>query len=193
LTGRFALAAARDGTNPGSLPWLELKPSVPKLAARSRRLVIGLAEYVDLPEWRVLRLRAKVDTGARTSALHVENLRELPGGRVRFDVRLHRDRPERRITIEAPISRRGRVRSSSGWSEVRVFVATTLRIGNVALRAEFGLVDRARMIYRLLLGRTALGARFLVDPSQRYLLMEPSGARAAMPGSGLQRAGRGAP
>jgi hypothetical protein len=155
-------------------------------------LVIGLAEYVDLPEWRVLRLRAKVDTGARTSALHVENLRELPGGRVRFDVRLHRDRPERRTTIEAPISRRGRVRSSSGWSEVRVFVATTLRIGNVALRAEFGLVDRTRMIYRLLLGRTALGARFLVDPSQRYLLVQPPAARAVMPAAGLQRAGRGA-
>jgi hypothetical protein len=143
--------------------------------------VIGLAEYVDLPEWRILRLRAKVDTGARSSALHVENLRELSRDRVRFDVRLHRDRPERRVTIEAPIARRARVRSSTGTSQVRIFVATTLHIGSVSLRAEFGLVDRQRMIYRMLLGRTALGSRFLVDPSRRYLLSEARDAASSTP------------
>jgi hypothetical protein len=145
---------------------------------RSERSVIGLAEYVDLPEWRVLRLRAKVDTGARSSALHVENLREVSRDRVRFDVRLHRDRPEHRITVEAPIVRRARVRSSTGASQVRIFVATTLRIGSLKVTAEFGLVDRQRMIYRLLLGRTALGNRFLVDPSRRYLLSEAPRERA---------------
>jgi hypothetical protein len=132
--------------------------------------VLGVAEYVDLPEWRVLRLRAKVDTGARSSALHVDNLREVSRGRVRFDVRLQRNRPERRVTIEAPIVRRARVRSSSGVSEVRIFVATLVRVGSVLLEAEFGLVDRQRMIYRMLLGRAALGVRFLIDPSRRYLL-----------------------
>jgi hypothetical protein len=160
------------------------------LAARPERLVIGLAEYVDLPEWRVLRLRAKVDTGARSSALHVENLRELPNGRVRFDVRLHRYRPERKVTIEAAISRRARVRSSSGASEVRIFVTTRVRVGHVVLDAELGLVDRTRMIYRMLLGRTALGARFLVDPSRRYLLLEPSPVQALSRSSGLQRPAR---
>jgi hypothetical protein len=132
--------------------------------------VVGLAEYIDLPEWRVLRLRAKVDTGARSSALHVDNVRELPNGRVRFDVRLQRNRPERRVTIEAPVVRRARVRSSTGSSQLRIFVATLVRVGSVVLEAEFGLVDRQRMVYRMLLGRTALGSRFLVDPSRRYLL-----------------------
>jgi hypothetical protein len=143
--------------------------------------VIGLAEYVDLPEWRVLRLRAKVDTGARSSALHVENLHELSRDRVRFDVRLHRNRPERRITIEARVVRRARVRSSTGWSEMRTFVATTLRIGTVLVEAEFGLVDRQRMVYRMLIGRTALGTRFLVDPSRRYLLDQVDGSRSRTP------------
>jgi hypothetical protein len=145
------------------------------LAARPQRLLIGLAEYVDLPDWRILRLRAKVDTGARSSALHVDNLRELPRDRVRFDVRLHRRYPERTVTVEAKVTRRARVRSTSGVSELRIFVETRIRIGSVTFTAELGLVDRQRMIYRMLLGRTALGARFYVDPSRRYLL---SGAAA---------------
>lgn len=123
-----------------------------------------------MPDWRVLRLRAKVDTGARSSALHVENLRELGGGRVRFDVRLHRRKLDRRVTVEAAVKRRARVRSSTGISEMRVFVETTLRIGPVVERVELGLVDRGKMIYRMLIGRTTLGRRFLVDPSRRYLI-----------------------
>jgi hypothetical protein len=72
--------------------------------------LIGLAEYVDIPAWRILRLRAKVDTGARSSALHVENLREVGRNVVRFDVRLHRSRKAQRVTVEALITRRARVR-----------------------------------------------------------------------------------
>lgn len=134
--------------------------------------MIGLAELVDLPEWRIVRLRAKVDTGARSSALHVENIAEIAPDRVRFEVILHRDRPERRVTVEAPVVRRTRVRSSTGRAEPRVFVRTTLRIGRIVLPVELGLVDRAGMLYRMLIGRTALGTRFLVDPSRRYLLGE---------------------
>ncbi|HMR11867.1 MAG TPA: RimK/LysX family protein, partial [Polyangiaceae bacterium] len=70
-------------------------------------LVIGWAEYVDIPEWNVMRLRAKMDTGARSSALHVENIQEVGDNRVRFDVRLHRRKLDRRVTVEAPVSRRG--------------------------------------------------------------------------------------
>jgi len=136
---------------------------------------------VDLPEWRILRLRAKVDTGAKSSALHVDNLRELPHDRVRFDVRLHRRYPERTVTVEAKVTRRTRVRSSSGASELRIFVETQVRVGTVAFTAELGLVDRQRMIYRMLLGRTALGARFYVDPSRRYLLGSARGLPAVSP------------
>ena len=145
------------------------------MVARPRRLLIGLAEYVDLPDWRVLRLRAKVDTGARSSALHVDNLRELPRDRVRFDVRLHRRHPERTVTVEAKVTRRTRVRSTSGVSELRIFVETRIRVGSTTFTAELGLVDRQRMIYRMLLGRTALGARFYVDASRRYLLGRVAG------------------
>ena len=118
----------------------------------------------------MLGLRARVDTGARSSALHVENLRELGDGRVRFDVRLHRLKSERRVTVEAPIVRRARVRASTGVASKRIFVAATVQIGPVARKIELGLVDREHMLYRMLLGRMALGRDFLVDPSRRFLL-----------------------
>lgn len=142
------------------------------------RLVIGLAEYVDIPDWRIAGLRAKIDTGARSSALHVENLRELGDGRVSFDVRLHRSRSERRVTVEAPITRRGLVRSSTGVTSTRIFVTVPIQIGPISRAVDMGLVDRAQMIYRMLLGRTALGPDFLVDPCGRYLVTRPPGAVA---------------
>ena len=136
-------------------------------------LIIGVTEYVDLPEWRILRLRAKIDTGARSSALHVENIRELSSGRVRFDVRLSRNQTERRVTVEASVARRGRVRTSNGAVETRIFVAVLLRIGPVEREIELSLVDRGRMIFRMLIGRRALANGFLVDPSRRYVLRKP--------------------
>lgn len=135
--------------------------------------VIGWAEYVDIPEWNITRMRAKMDTGARTSALHVENIREVGHGRVRFDVRLHRRHLDRRVTVEAPIRRRGRVRPSSGVSQTRIFVVAHVRIGHIEQEIELSLVDRERMIFRMLIGRSALSHRFLVDVGKRYLLSKP--------------------
>jgi hypothetical protein len=137
-------------------------------------LVIGVTEYVDIPEWRILRLRAKIDTGARSSALHVENIRELGSGRVRFDVRLSRSESDRRVTVEARIARRGHVRPSSGELEARIFVAVRVRIGPIEREIELSLVDRGRMIFRMLIGRRALAHAFLVDPSRRYVLRKPA-------------------
>lgn len=140
-------------------------------------LVIGVTEYVDIPAWRILRLRAKIDTGARSSALHVENIRELGSGRVRFDVRLSRSESDRRVTVESRIARRGHVRPSSGEQEERIFVAVKVRIGPVEREIELSLVDRGRMIFRMLIGRRALAHAFLVDPGRRYLLHQPSAQR----------------
>jgi hypothetical protein len=141
-------------------------------------LVIGAAEFVDIPAWGVRGLAAKVDTGARTSALHVENVRVLPRGRVRFDVRLHRRLPEKRVTVEAAVRRRGRVRSTNGDAEPRLFVAVGIHVGPVRKRVELGLVDRKNMIYRMLLGRSALSGTFLVDAGRRFVLTR---GRAPLP------------
>lgn len=133
------------------------------------RIVIGWTEYVDLPEWNVRRLRAKTDTGARSSALHVDNMVELPGGLIRFEVVLHREKRDRRVQVTAPICRRSRVRSSNGVTETRTFVRTRLRLGPIERDVDLSLVDRGRMIHRMLLGRTALSGSFLIDPSRRMV------------------------
>lgn len=136
-------------------------------------IVIGWTEYVDLPDWNVNRVRAKVDTGARSSALHVENIELLSGNRIRFDVVLHREKRDRRIHVKAPVARRSRVRSSNGQTETRYFVRTTLRLGPVEREVELSLVDRGRMIHRMLLGRTALSGPFLIDVDRRMVQSPP--------------------
>jgi hypothetical protein len=138
--------------------------------------VIGVAEYVDFPDWGVLRLRARVDTGARSSALHVENVRELSGGRVRFDVRLRKSDPAARVAVTTRITRRTPVRASTGQVEPRLFVRVWIELGGREQRIEVGLVDRSSMQYRMLLGRSALEHRYLVDVTKRYAL---GGARGA--------------
>lgn len=132
-------------------------------------VLIGWTEDVDLPEWNVRKLRAKIDTGARSSALHVENIVELPRGRIRFDVILHREKRDRRVHITERILRRSRVRSSNGHVETRYFVRTKLRLGPVEREVDLSLVDRGKMIHRMLLGRTALQGPFLIDVDRRLL------------------------
>jgi hypothetical protein len=139
---------------------------------------IGVAEYVDFPDWGVQALSARVDTGARTSALHVENVKLLAGSRVSFDVRLRRDDQEARVRVETKVSRRAPVRSSSGQTESRIFVKAHVRLGGREQQIEVGLVDRRHMLYRMLLGRSALAGHFLVDVTKRYAL--GTGSRATL-------------
>ncbi len=137
---------------------------LPRKPARS---VIGWSEPVDFVDWGILRLNAKVDTGARTSALHVENVEYLSESQVRFDVVLSRKNSHRRKSVTARVSRWGRVRSSSGDYSERCFVKTRVRIGPVEKRIEISLISRETMIYRMLIGREALDRDFLVDVSRR--------------------------
>lgn len=140
--------------------------------------LIGWNELVDLPDWGIEGLRAKIDTGARSSALHVDHLEELGGNRIAFDVVLHRHEKNRRIRVAATISRRGRVRASTGHYATRYFVKTLLRVGPVEREIEVSLVAREDMIFRMLIGRTALSGAFIVDPAHRRVLTpKPGGQR----------------
>ncbi len=124
-------------------------------------ITIGWREWVELPEWG-LRMRAKADTGAKSSAIDCAEIEELPDERVRFTVRLDR-KQNQRVTLEEPIIRKKRVRSSTGSGHNRIFVETTLRLGGVEKRVLINLVCRKNMIHRMLLGRETLGGSFLVD------------------------------
>jgi hypothetical protein len=125
--------------------------------------IIGWREWVELPDWG-LHIRAKADTGAKSSAIDCAEIVELPDERVRFTVRLCRKK-DRMITLEAPIKLRKRVRSSTGQGHDRIFVETTLRLGESEQTILVNLVCRKNMIHRMLLGRETLGGVFLVDAS----------------------------
>lgn len=135
------------------------------------REIIGWREYVSFPEWGVNKIEAKIDTGARTSAIHVKDVVRLKGNRVRFHLvtrRGRRDKPERSVEVKADLVRTTRVRSSIGQVQERYVVSTLVRIGGVRRRIELSLVCRNRMICRMLLGRLALNG-FLIDAASRYV------------------------
>ena len=133
------------------------------------RLIIGRREWVSAPEWGIDRLRAKIDTGARTSAIHVSSIEDLDNGRLRFEV-VRRERPRRRtVTVEADHVREARVRPSSGRTQRRPVVRTLIRIGDWERAIEMSLVCREGMLCRMLLGRRALTG-LLVDPSNKDIL-----------------------
>jgi hypothetical protein len=161
-------------------------------------LVIGWREPVALPDWGIGSIKTKIDTGARTSAIHVDNIEHLPGNRVSFDVitsvrtdargrRLIRRRP-----VETGIVRTSRVRNSAGHCEERLVVSTTLRFGPVEREIELSLVSRKRMLCRLLLGRMALKHRFLIDPTHARLLTAPAGHGHGAPTNGHHGRTKGA-
>ena len=133
---------------------------------------IGWREVVDLPEWGIFGLRAKADTGARSSAIDVDHLEELDSGLVRFRILADRSTSEHGSLerwIEAPLVRATHVRSSFGRRRRRLFVATTLRVAGIDLECELGLVDRSQMLCRMLIGRRTLRNLLLVDSSRTYV------------------------
>ena len=164
----------------------------PKSAAGSKH-VIGWSEYVDFPDWGIRGVKAKVDTGARTSALHVDGLTELPGKRVRFYVVLCRHNVERRVRAEARVVKRARVRSSTGHYMTRYFISTRVRLGPVVKEIELSLVSRDDMLFRMLLGRKALEHDFLVDVNRRNLLGDRPRKKKAAGKKPGKSAGRKAP
>lgn len=140
------------------------------VAAKKPRVTVGRSEYVDLPEWGIADLLAKVDTGARTSALHVEDLERLPGNRVAFHVIVSRAKSGHSVRVEADVVKWARVRSSSGHYSTRCFVRTRARLGAIEKEIELSLDSRDKMNYRMLLGRKALAKDFVVDVAKQHAL-----------------------
>lgn len=136
-------------------------------------IIIGWRERVSLPLLGICNLRAKVDSGARTSALHVCSCEEFVrdgAGWVRFGVPLGGRKRGRHPLCEAPLVERRSIRSSSGQSEQRYVIRTTIALGDLLLDREITLTDRSLMQFRMLLGRTTFRGVALVDARRSYLL-----------------------
>lgn len=135
------------------------------------RTVVGWREWVRLDSVGVPWVKAKVDTGARTSSLHAFDLRRYDvDGRpwVRFDVHPWQASADDPVTVELPVHDVRPVRSSSGHEETRYVVLVQLVLGRRSVEAEVTLTDRDEMGFRMLVGREALVQGFLVDPSASY-------------------------
>ena len=131
--------------------------------------VIGWKESVDLPEWGIRHITVKVDTGARRSAIDVNNIKELGNGKIQFDIAVDRKNRDLTKTIVTNILHNTHVRSSNGEQSERYFVETLVVIGEQTRKIELSLISRHQMTYRMLLGRKALEGMFVVDPSLAYV------------------------
>jgi hypothetical protein len=140
----------------------------------TRPLLIGWREYVAFPEWDIRRIKVKIDTGARTSALDVASydLLHVDGQGLVAELRLALDRkkPQQLKVIRTPVLRMVVVRSSTGIRQERPLIEAAVRLGPLVKRLRLTITNRARMRFRMILGRKALEQDFIVDVCKQYLL-----------------------
>ena len=140
---------------------------------KDKTIVLGWREWVRLPGLGLDAIKAKVDTGARTSALHAFEVREIDTGSVRqVEFKMHPNQRDRESVIicTADIIDERDVRDSGGHQEKRFVIETAMQLGPYEWPIEVTLTSRDDMLFRMLLGRTALKHRAIVDPSRSYLV-----------------------
>ena len=138
-----------------------------------KKLIIGWREWVSLPELGIPGLKVKIDTGARTSALHafaIETFESADGLWVKFGINPIRKRKDIEVFTQARVIDKRWVTDSGGHGEMRYAIETTVLLGSISFPADITLTDRDGMIFPMLLGRKAIQDRFLIDPAQKYVL-----------------------
>ncbi|MFT4540427.1 MAG: hypothetical protein ACI835_002878 [Planctomycetota bacterium] len=136
------------------------------------RIVIGWREWVALPDLGIKTIKAKVDTGARTSSLHafdIEKFRKGSTDMVSFKVHPEQRNSKREKSVVAAVHDWRSVRSSSGEAELRPVILTTIEIFGESWEVELTLTRRDAMGFRMLLGRQAVRGHIVVDPGRSYL------------------------
>ncbi|MGG6241206.1 ATP-dependent zinc protease family protein [Nodosilinea sp. AN01ver1] len=134
--------------------------------------IIGWREWVALPGLGVQAIKAKIDTGARSSALHafaVERFEQGGRAMVRFQAHPLQRNDDVTVTAEAVLLEEREVRNSGGQAELRPVIETQVQVGRAVWTIELTLTNRDEMGFRMLLGRQAVRRRYLVDPGRSYL------------------------
>lgn len=145
----------------------------------SQKHVVGALELCDLPKLAITDLHVRVDTGAATSSLHVDNIEEFEQEGdlwVSFDIHPDIHNVSKVIRRQAPVLGQKRVKSSTATRERRYVIQTPIKMDNQQWDIQLTLTDRSEMTYLMLLGREAMQGRFIVDPEFDYLLTRPETA-----------------
>src|SRR5690606_35433649 len=163
--GVFAISDNPSGIGPPGAASPSPQRRFDRLAAGKPR--IGWRDWVHLPELGGVTIKAKGDTGARTSALHAWNIEIVTRDGIRFarfDLHPLQRSDRQSVSCEAPLLDRRSIRNSGGEAQLRYVVLTPIRIGHLVWPVELSLTSRDEMGFRMLLGRTAVRGKFLVDP-----------------------------
>ena len=142
-------------------------------STKKNKQVVGWREWVSLPDLNLHHIKAKIDTGARTSALHafsVKGYSKKGVQRVKFLIHPYQNRKDIVKECDAPIIDKRMVSDSGGHKEQRYVILTTLVLGNEAWEIEMTLTNRDTMKFRMLLGRTAMKGKIVVDPGRSFLI-----------------------
>lgn len=143
-----------------------------KIKKTRKRKLIGWREWVSMPDLMIPIIKAKVDTGARTSALHAFALhpfKEDGKEKIRFDIHPEQNNDKEIITCVAEIIDKRMVTDSGGHCEERYVIKTDMLLDNQRYPIEITLTERDTMLFRMLLGRSAVRKHFLVNPGRSFL------------------------
>lgn len=136
------------------------------------KTLVGWREWVSLPDLGIAHIKAKVDTGARTSALHAFDVAaQQHDGKDFVHFKIHPLQRNNDMVVEcrAEIIEQREVTDSGGHKELRFVINTSIVLGSRTFISEMTLTNRDTMIFRMLLGRTTLKPDFIVDPARSYL------------------------
>ena len=139
----------------------------------TNKIIVGSLEICNLPDLGISDLQVRVDTGAKTSSLHVDNVEKLKiNGKpwVRFDIHPDTYNVASIIKCETAIHDVRMIKSSNGVAEERYVIKTKIRLGEESWPIEITLTDRSDMSNLMLLGREGMKNRILVDPSKTFVL-----------------------
>lgn len=140
---------------------------------QNNEIIVGSIEECDLPELNISSLNVRVDTGAKTSSLHVDNIETETRGDelwVNFDIHPDIHNVTHAVRRSAKVKQKRAIKSSNASKEKRYVIETTICMGTQSWLIEVTLTDRSSMTYLMLLGREAMIDRFLVNPSKEYML-----------------------
>lgn len=144
---------------------------------KPEKIILGALECCDLPEIGLVNVQMRVDTGAATSSLHVDNIEEFrrDGKRwARFDIHPDVHDVDKIVTSESPVKAKKVVKSSSADREKRLVIRTVITLAGKKWKINLTLTDRSTMSNLMLLGREAMKGKFLVDPDREFLVSEPN-------------------